>query len=466
MATAVRTPTRPRKTVAWTAAKLLILASFIGLAAGAYLSMQPVTNPGVQDCGKALTFFLENKENVVIHPGEPGAPPNAVALASQPSCRDLAGVELQKAAVGIAAFFVLGLLGIVIGLLDDRVEYWKAPNYESLLRPMPRDVRVEFGLEPKVAVEDLGVELPPLESPEVWGLALIGAFTFVVLPFVGPLDATRAAAGEATLLPMLLGALLAAATFLAAAVQRKAVYPDTDSWPVVFELVMATSWVGRLRPLVGSFGTDIHHLRKTGLSRDDAVLDVQVLQSVSLLVHVVLLTVAGALLFASPEVMAAVRFETPQWILLGAVGLMLASGLQRLPRRIRALPVRPGLVGIRGIPRVAGGADRVALLVGGTLFVTLGHVAVLVAALAVFGAGLPLVQVLFVVLAAVTLGELASTPNGVGVFEAVMALLLMRLGIEPGAAILATLVYRSLTFWLPMAPGWRAAARLKASAAL
>jgi uncharacterized membrane protein YbhN (UPF0104 family) len=43
------------------------------------------------------------------------------------------------------------------------------------------------------------------------------------------------------------------------------------------------------------------------------------------------------------------------------------------------------------------------------------------------------------------------------VFEATMMLLLLEAGIDPGTAVCTTLVFRILTFWLPMLPAWRAA---------
>lgn len=450
---------RPRKTAAWTASKLLLFAAFVALAAAIYLARQPVVNPGVQDCGPAISFFLDDKSNVVIFPGEPGAPPNAVALASQPSCRDLAGVQVQKAGIALAAFFGLGLAGIVLGLVDDRVDYWRAPTFESLLRPMPRDARIRHGLEPKVDVEDLGITLPPLESPEVWGLALVGLATFLVLPFAGPLDATRAAAGSVGLGSLLLGLLLTAVTILAASAQRRAVYPGTDGWPRILELVLATSWVGRLRPIVGSFGIDVHHLRKTGLSRDDAVLDVQVLQTVSLAVHVVLF--AGAALFVLTATRPSVRFDTPQLVLLGALVLLVLSSLQRLPRRLRALPVRPGWAGLRGVGRVAGTPAQLAELFGGTVGVTLASTLVVAVMVSMVGGHVAFGGVLFAYLAAVTVGSLSTTPHGLGVFEATLALVLMRAGVEPGAAIVATLSARLVLFWLPMLPAIAASRRLR-----
>lgn len=453
-------PHRPEKTAAWTASKLLLFAALVALGAAIYLARQPVVNPGVQECGPALSFFLDNQSNVIIHPGEPGAPPNAVALASQPPCRDLAGVQIQKAGIALAAFFGLGLAGIVLGLVDDRVDYWQAPQFESLLRPMPREARIRHGLEPKVDVEDLGSALPPLETPELWGLGLVGLATFLVLPFAGPLDATRVAASSVALGPILVGLIVVALTVVAASAQRKAVYPGTDSWTDVLELVLASSWVGRLRPIVGAFGIDVHHLRKTGLSRDDAVLDTQVLQTVSLTVHVALLAVTALLVVRAPR--PDVRFDTPQLVLLGALVLVVLSSLQRLPRRIRALPVRPGWAGLRGITRVAGTPERLAELAAGTLGVTLGHLVVLSIMVSMVGGDVGVPMLLFSYLAAVTVGSLSTTPHGLGVFEATLALLLMRAGVDPGAAIVATLSYRFVMFWLPMLPAIAASRRMRA----
>jgi len=466
-----------RKSAAWTAAKLLILSSFIALAAAGYVAWKPVANPNVQDCGSPLGFFLKNRGNIVLHPGEPGAPANALVLAEQPNCRDLAGVELQKAAIGLGAFFALGFAGVLLGLIDDRVDYWKAPRFESLLKPMPRDARIRHGLVPKVDVEDLGVDLPVLESPEVWALFLIGLLTFVVLPFAGPLEATRAAFSSSSTGPLVLALVFSALTFVAAALQRRAVYPLVDSWSQVLELVVATSWAGRLRPYVGSFGIDIHHLRRVGLPRDESVLDVHVMQSVSFVFHIVLLALFGFLTWSKPR--PTVHFSggvafgadqqfriTPQLALLVVLAVVLLSGLQRLVRRVRALPLRPGPKGVLNLRRVAPDPFRVVLLIGGTLAVTGAQVLVLVFSLAVFGVSLSLATVVFVYLATVTVAALATTPQGVGVFEATLALLLMRWGIDPGVAVAVTLVFRTVTFWLPMLPGWRASNSLEASGAL
>jgi len=464
MSTAVRTRRRPDKTMAWTAAKILLFAGFVSLAIAANIVWKPVVNPGVQDCGAPIVFLLENRENVLLHPGEPGAPPNAVALASQPTCRDRAYVEVEKGALALGSFFGLTLLGIVLGLLDDRIGYWTAPRFETLLRDMPRSSRIEHGLIPNVDVDELGVELPPLETPEIYALLFFGAVTFAALPYVGPLDAARDALGNLRVLPLLLGVLVAVVSFVAAAVQRKAVFPDDEPWPTTVEVVMATSWVGRLRPIVGTFGTDIHHLRKTGIARDIAVLDVQVLQTVSALVHVALLGFATMAALAAP--LPSARFEREQLVLAGVLGLFFLSGVSRSVKRWRALPVRPHIAGITRLRQVAPTAQQVGQLLGGTVLLSVANVVVLVLCLQAFGTSPDLAQVLFVYLVSVMAGAFSPTPNGVGVFEGTMTLLLFAIGVPAAVAVCAALAFRAITFWLPMLPGLRATRRMRAIGAL
>ncbi len=97
---------------------------------------------------------------------------------------------------------------------------------------------------------------------------------------------------------------------------------------------------------------------------------------------------------------------------------------------------------------------------------TLCNAAVLVAVVRAVGSGVAVVAVIWVSIAAVVAGVAASTPNGVGVIEAILVLGLIVFGVDPAAAVVSTLVSRSLTCWLPMLPGWRSSRRLRAEGAL
>ena len=452
------------RTTAWLAAKILLLSALIALAAAAYLAWNPVTNPGVQECGSPLGFFLTDEQNVTILPGLPGAPANAVELAEQPTCRDLAEVEVRKSAIAGAAFFGLALAGIIVGLVDDRVAYWRAPRFESLLRPMDRADRIEFGLVPNVDVDELGAVLPPIERPEVVGLVVLGLAASIGLVAVGPVDATRTVAAGLELSPVLMALLLAALAYVAATAQRWAVFGDRSRPPEILELTVATSWSGTLRPLVGAFGIDTHHLRKRGASLDEAIERVQSIESISALAHVVLLGASTYLLLGIE--LPYVTVDVAEWVLASLLGLTLLVGLSRVPRRWRAAPVKPGRAAARGLRDLGRRPLQLAVLVVATLALTAARVGVLAVAIGAAGGDVDLTLVLWLYLAAVVLGELAPTPNGVGVVEIALVLGLYFTGLATPVAVVAVLVFRVFTAWLPLLPGWRASRSLHRSGGL
>ena len=452
------------RTTAWAAAKVLLAACFIALGAAVYLAWSPVTNPGVQDCGSPLGFFLTDRENITVTPGIPGAPEDAVALAEQPTCRDLSEIELRKAGIAVASFFALGLLGIVIGLLDDRIAYWRAPRFETLLRPLDRTDRIEFGLVPNVDIDELGSALPPVERPEVVSLVLIGLATAVGLVFVGPVEATRSVASAIELGPVLVAVLLACLAYVAATAQRWSVAGREAFVAEVAEVTVATSWSGTLRPLVGAFGIDVHHLRKRGAALDDAVERVQAIESVSLLAHLTLLAVATLVVVGTPRPFVTV--DIAEWILVSLLAVALLVGLSRLPRRWLAAPVKPGRAAVRGLGNLVRQPLNLLVLVGATVALTAARVGALIWSIHAFGGSVDGWQVLWLYLAVVVLGELAPTPSGVGVVEVALVLGLFFTGMAPALAVCAVLTYRIVTLWLPLLPGWRASRSLHRAGAL
>ncbi len=73
-----------------------------------------------------------------------------------------------------------------------------------------------------------------------------------------------------------------------------------------------------------------------------------------------------------------------------------------------------------------------------------------------FGGGPSIVVVCAVYLGAAAVAAAAPTPGGLGAIEAALAAGLTGVGMRPGAAIAAVLVYRLATYWLPVLPGWLA----------
>ena len=99
---------------------------------------------------------------------------------------------------------------------------------------------------------------------------------------------------------------------------------------------------------------------------------------------------------------------------------------------------------------------KLALLLGGSLIVTLAYIAAFAGAVRAFGGQLPIATVGAVYLGGSAVASAAPTPGNLGALEAALAAGLTGVGMPAGAAVSTVLTYRLATYWLPVAPGWLA----------
>lgn len=97
---------------------------------------------------------------------------------------------------------------------------------------------------------------------------------------------------------------------------------------------------------------------------------------------------------------------------------------------------------------------RLLVATSGSILMNLAYILCLAASIRAFGNNTELITVAFIYLAGATLGSLAPTPGGLGAVEAVLVAALIAGGLPAGTAISVTLLYRLVTFWLPVLPGW------------
>jgi uncharacterized membrane protein YbhN (UPF0104 family) len=152
-------------------------------------------------------------------------------------------------------------------------------------------------------------------------------------------------------------------------------------------------------------------------------------------------------------------------VLLTAIGVATAFVPTDLQRRLEDFAHRKGRLGklaqqAANLPAAASAGMRDALahlrhpdpaLLGAVIFWAC-QIGVLWAAFRAFGEAPPLaalVQAFFVGM----FGNLLPVPGGVGGVEGGMIAALVAFDVDPGLAVVAVLVYRAVTFWLPMIPG-------------
>jgi glycosyltransferase 2 family protein len=224
-----------------------------------------------------------------------------------------------------------------------------------------------------------------------------------------------------------------------------------------FLVQVAASFVILVTPAaVGGVALNVRYLRKAKLSATDAAASVGVTQVMSFAVFGVLVLISAVIAGSSG---AAKALTPPNWAYIALailVGLTLA--VLALPAGRRQLFSRVGSVASQVIPRLVDVAQRPAKLaqgVGGSVLISVAYILCLAASVRAVGyAHVPLASIAVVYLAGNAAGSFIPTPGGIGAVETALSLALAGAGLSAAAAITAVLLFRTVTFWLPVLAGW------------
>ncbi|PSL01905.1 uncharacterized protein (TIRG00374 family) [Haloactinopolyspora alba] len=140
------------------------------------------------------------------------------------------------------------------------------------------------------------------------------------------------------------------------------------------------------------------------------------------------------------------------------VGVLLSAALLALipPIRSRLRTVWSDFAE-RGLPRlldVLSDPRKLVMAAGGILLQTISLVVCFYAALRAVGEVVDIAGLAVVQLVGNTLGMAVPTPGGLGAVEAALAAGVSTLGVTSTAAVTGVLVFRIVSFWLPVLPGW------------
>jgi uncharacterized protein (TIRG00374 family) len=287
--------------------------------------------------------------------------------------------------------------------------------------------------------------------------AAASAAFYVLLPELAKVPSSWQALQSAhwTWLPVVIA--FSVLTYLASAIGLLGgVSARVPFWPTVLAQG-ASSFVNRVSPSnVGGMALNVRFLQKAGVEPAAGVAAVGVNSLAGALVHAVLLVIFFAWAGRSPGKAFKLPSGSTLLVILGVaaavIGIVIATRHGRQFAARKLLPsLRSSLASLR---RVARSPARLALLFGGSALVTLAYVASLVASVEAFGGGAGIAKIGAVYMASAAVAAASPTPSGVGAIEALLIAGLAGLGISPGAAFSAVLIYRLATYWLPVPPGW------------
>ncbi|NDR52817.1 MULTISPECIES: lysylphosphatidylglycerol synthase domain-containing protein [unclassified Actinomyces] len=346
-----------------------------------------------------------------------------------------------------------------------------APMLQQVV--LPAATREAMGRRGKVLQElrDALVDLTPTAhaepakltrfSPRTVIMAIVGLVAlWTLLARMNIEQITDAVAGAN--LWWILGALIfSLATYVGAGLALVAFSPvKLPLWKST-EVHLASSVVSLVAPAgVGGAAINLRFLARKGVPTAIGVATVALVQVVQFVVTVVLLIIVAATTGQSTSL------TLPSgWVLVIAVALVAVVATALFIPKVRSWvwekieptyrQVWPRLVWVMSNP------GRLALGIGGTLLLSLSYILSFGASLWAFGHTLSFSVLAITYLAANTVGSVVPSPGGIGPVEVALTAGLVTAGVPNGVALSTAVVYRLVTFWVPIPVGWLSLHRLQ-----
>ncbi len=256
-------------------------------------------------------------------------------------------------------------------------------------------------------------------------------------------------------------------TYVAAAMSLLGFVPERLSWARTLLAQVAAGFVTLVAPAaVGGAAVNTRYLQRNQVPPGQAVASVGVAQAVGLVSHIGLLLVFGYVTGTEQPSDAAPSATAITVVLVVAIAVLVVLAVPPL-RRLVVARLRSPFAGV--LPRlldVLQTPTKLATGLGGTLLLSLTYILCLAASIHAFGGSLSLATVAVVFLAGNAIGSLVPTPGGLGAVEAALSAGLSAAGLAGQTAVSAVLLFRLVTFWLPVLPGWVAFTYLRRRQAL
>ncbi|MGC0338055.1 flippase-like domain-containing protein [Streptomyces sp. SLBN-8D4] len=264
--------------------------------------------------------------------------------------------------------------------------------------------------------------------------------------------------------------LFSACSYFAAAMALLGFVPERVGFLRTVAAQVAGSFVKIVAPAaVGGVALNTRFLQRQGVRPGLAVASVGASQLFGLGCHILMLLSFGYLTGTEKTPSLSPSRTVIAGLLTVAVLVLVVTSVPFL-RKFVVTRVRSLFAGV--VPRMLDVLQRPQKLItgiGGMLLLTACFVMCLDASIRAFGsegASLSIASVAVVFLAGNALGSAAPTPGGVGAVEATLTVGLIAVGLPKEVAAPAVLLFRLLTLWLPVLPGWLAFNQLSRKGAL
>ncbi|MDH6112682.1 uncharacterized protein (TIRG00374 family) [Kitasatospora sp. MAP12-15] len=260
----------------------------------------------------------------------------------------------------------------------------------------------------------------------------------------------------------------AAASYGAAAMSLTGFVPEKLPFGRTMAAQLAGSFVKLVAPAaIGGIALNTRYLQKSGVRPGQAVASVGASQLAGLAGHLLLLFGFGLITGSQRNGDVGSQRAVIIGVLAAAVLALVIAAVAPL-RRFVVTRVRGLFFGV--VPRMLDLMQTPSKLVtgfGGIVLLTLAFTACLDASVRAFGGSMSYPTVAVIFLTANAAGSAVPTPGGIGPVELALIGALASFGGLPAAtATSAVFLFRALTFWLPVVPGWIAYTYLQRKGAM
>lgn len=308
-------------------------------------------------------------------------------------------------------------------------------------------------------VDDAGkvkVERVSLRSMLV--LVSLGLAAYVLIPMFADAGNLLVQLGGAETAWVLVALGASVATYVGATIGLRGALVAPLPFALTLIAQLASSFSNRITPAkVGGLATNVRYLKVCGIAAPTAVSAIGLNTLAGTLIHVPATVALGVL---SGRAAGGFPLPSPTTVTWVVFGLVAASGVvmvMPLGRRLVLESLWPAIrAAIRSIREVGRSPRNLASLLLGSFLVTAMYTTAMAASLQAFGADTAIVTTAFVYLAGSAVASAAPTPGGVGTTEAALAAGYTAVGVPAEIAVPAVLLFRLVTFWLPILPGWLA----------
>jgi uncharacterized membrane protein YbhN (UPF0104 family) len=254
----------------------------------------------------------------------------------------------------------------------------------------------------------------------------------------------------------LLALALSGVTYLGAAFSLSGYVPARLRFRPLVLAQLAGSFVTLVTPAaVGGAALNIRYLQRRRVPAAVAAASVGLSQIVAFVLHILLLVVFAAITGSQDH-----SLQPPNWVYFVIAALIvIVLAVVAIPAGRRLIRARLAPVLGQVLPRLLAVVQQPRKLaegIGGTLLLTGAYILCLAACIQALGGSASLASIAVVYLTGSALGSAVPTPGGLGAVEAALSAGLTAAGLPGATAVSAVLLFRTLTFWLPVPVGWGA----------